>query len=343
MKNRGLLIKISGRVQGVHFRGKAKIIADSLNLVGYAKNLPDGTVEIFAEGSEDSLTQFLQWAQTGSTLAKVEGFEYHWKEVTNNYKDFQVIRQGNIITDQLQAFTNLGKKLFLPEDTNLPNHLVLIPDGNRRWAKDHNLPTFEGHRRGLNRARDIGNQSRKLGISTFTLWGFSTENWDRSEEEKQHLFKLFDEMVDKMGKDAKKDQIRFRHLGRKDRLPDTLIKKLNKLETETSRYTSYNVNVALDYGGRDEIVRGIQKAITQGTKADYITEKSFSKFLDTSGLQDPDFIIRTSGEQRLSGILPWQGTYAELYFSPLHLPDFDTTAFQTALLNYSSRQRRFGT
>lgn len=341
MKNRGLIIKISGRVQGVHFRGKAKIIADDLNLTGYAKNLPDGTVEIIVEGSEDSLYQFLEWAQQGSTLAKVEGFEYRWQPVTNSYQNFQVIRQGNILTDQLQAFTNLGKKLLLPEDTNLPDHLVLIPDGNRRWARERNLSTFEGHRRGLNRANDISNASRKLGISTFTLWGFSTENWDRAEEEKDHLFHLFQEMIGKMGKDAKKDQIRFRHLGRKDRLPETLVKKLNNLETETSRYTKYNSNIALDYGGRGEIVRGIQKAIREG-KAGSITEKSFSKFLDTHGLQDPDFIIRTSGEQRLSGILPWQGTYAELYFSPLHLPDFDTIAFQTALLDYSSRQRRFG-
>lgn len=224
----------------------------------------------------------------------------------------------------------------------IPKHLVIIPDGNRRWAKAHHLSTFEGHRAGYERLKELAKTARKLGIKTVTVWAFSTENWQREKNEVKYLFDLFSQVVKVLEKDVLENKIRFRHLGRKDRLPKDIIKSLKNLEEKTAKFTKYQFNLALDYGGRDEILRAITKLLAKTSPDKILTEELFASCLDTTGLSDPDLIIRTSGEQRISGLMPWQSVYSEFYFSPLYFPDFDSQALKTALKEFSSRQRRYG-
>ncbi len=339
---RSILLKISGRVQGVHFRAHTKKLADQLGLSGYAKNRDDGTVEIFAQGEEKKILQLVHSLEQGSLLSKVEGIEWKFGEVINHLQDFSILRTGNLLTDQVQAFSNLGKQLLLPEGTTVPKHVVIIPDGNRRWARERGLPTFEGHRKGFSQAKNLLETAKQLGIKTLTLWAFSTENWDRSEEEKKFLFEAYRGLIKDSRADALKNKVCVRRLGRDDRFPRDILQNLNALVAETRDFSNYFLNIALDYGGRDEIARTVRKLIEAKTKAEEVSENVLASFLDTAGVSDPDFIIRTSGEQRLSGILPWQGVYAELYFAKVHFPDFDQKEFQKAIEEYSHRQRRFG-
>lgn len=224
----------------------------------------------------------------------------------------------------------------------IPNHIALIPDGNRRWAKEHGKTSLQGHSAGLKRIQELSKVAQDMGVQTMTVWGFSTENWDREATERDYLFKLFMRMLRKMAREARARNIRISHLGRQDRLPSMIIDYLKKLETETGQNDQYRLNIALDYGGRDELIRAMKRMLDDGLTSDELDEATFSKYLDTANIPDPDFIIRTSGEQRLSGLMPWQGTYAEYYFSPLHLPDFGETEFREAVAEYGRRQRRFG-
>jgi undecaprenyl diphosphate synthase len=225
---------------------------------------------------------------------------------------------------------------------SLPRHVVIIPDGNRRWAHEHGLTSLQGHAKGLERIQELSNVAQEMGIETVTIWGFSTENWERGSSEREYLFKLFMRMLRRVAREARQRNIRVQHLGRRDRLPSILINYLKKLEKDTVG-NQYRLNIALDYGGRDEILRAVKHMMDDGITSGQLDEKLFSQYLDTgTGLSDPDLIIRTSGEQRMSGLLPWQGAYAEYYFSPLHLPDFGEVQFREAIAEYSRRQRRFG-
>jgi undecaprenyl diphosphate synthase len=224
----------------------------------------------------------------------------------------------------------------------IPRHVALIPDGNRRWAKEHSLPTMSGHQKGYDRIMELSRVAQEMGIETMTIWGFSTENWGRESAERDFLFKLFMRMLRRVAREARQHNIRVRHLGRQDRLPATIINFLKKLETDTKDNKKYSLNIALDYGGRDELLRAVKHMLDDGLTSDQLDEKVFSSYLDTGNFPDPDLIIRTSGEQRLSGLLPWQGTYAEYYFSPLHLPDFGEAEFREAIAEFGRRQRRFG-
>lgn len=221
----------------------------------------------------------------------------------------------------------------------IPQHIVIIPDGNRRWAKKHLLSAWHGHEAGFNRVKELCTVLREEGVKYFTLWGFSTENWNRSEEEVQKLMEIFIRALHDFEQEVHKHNIRFTHIGRKDRLPNKLVTLLSKLELETKQYTNQYFTIALDYGGRDEIVRAVNAL---KNTAEPVTEGLIAKHLDTKHLPDPDFIIRTSGEMRLSGIMPWQSVYAELYFTPVLFPDFDATELQKALSEFAKRQRRFG-
>ena len=225
---------------------------------------------------------------------------------------------------------------------NLPKHVVIIPDGNRRWAKERGMPTLEGHRQGMNRIHELSKHAQEMGIANMIVWGFSTENWGREQTEVDYLFKIFMTMLRQAAREARKRNIRIRHLGRKDRLPSMLINYLKKIEASTEANSDYNFNIALDYGGRDEIIRAMKKMMDSGVTSDELDEKLFSAYLDTGTMPDPDLIIRTSGEHRTSGLLPWQSAYAEYYFSPLYLPDFDVQEFSKAIEEYSRRQRRNG-
>jgi len=223
----------------------------------------------------------------------------------------------------------------------VPVHIAIIPDGNRRWARAHSLPTFEGHRRGFDRANELVHAGHKLGVSTMTLWAFSTENWKRTKDEVGYLMQIYEVMIDKNLKEAHEENTRIIHLGRKDRLPDSLRKKLINAEKETALYTKHNLCVGIDYGGEDEVIRAIKKASL--VSGEWTKEKLFAS-LDTAGLpqQAVDLVIRTSGEWRTSGFMPLQTAYSEYYFSELLFPDFDTNALQIALDEYATRKRRFG-
>ncbi len=221
----------------------------------------------------------------------------------------------------------------------LPKHIVIIPDGNRRWAKERHLPSIEGHRRGLELSKQLATACKNWGITTVSIWAFSTENWGRAKEEVGYLMKAFDKYLIDNVKQFIEDGARIRILGRKDRIPEHLLKTIEKVEKMTSNGKAYQLNICLDYGGRDEIIRAVNGLIKKGKK---VTEDVFSQSLDTVGLPDPDFIIRTSGEMRTSGMMPWQAAYAEYYFSPVYFPDFNVSRLREAILSFVNRQRRFG-
>lgn len=222
----------------------------------------------------------------------------------------------------------------------IPQHVAIIPDGNRRWARERGLPTFEGHRRGFQRGIDIGRKAREIGIKYLTFWGFSTENWQRSKEEVTYLMELFKQMVDQNLKEALKNKIRIIHFGRKERFDSQLRDKLIEAERKTKDFNQYYFGLALDYGGRDEILRAIEKI--KKHKVTELTEDDFKNFLDTKEFPDPDLVIRTSGETRTSGFMIWQAAYAEWIFYQKYFPDFTQDDFEKCILEYSQRQRRFG-
>jgi undecaprenyl diphosphate synthase len=229
--------------------------------------------------------------------------------------------------------------------SSLPKHVVIIPDGNRRWARARGLPTFEGHRRGFDAATKIIEEAWRMGIAGMTLWGFSTENWDREENEISALMKIFSSGVDAHLKSAMKHKARIVHLGRKDRLNSSLLQKIGHAENETRDFIDHYLSIALDYGGRDEIIRAIQKMATdKNLDMSKLEPSIIQKYLDTALLPhpDPDLIIRTGGEQRTSGFMVWQNGYAELMFVEKFLPDFTVDDFKECIEKYQNRERRFG-
>lgn len=227
---------------------------------------------------------------------------------------------------------------------NIPNHVAIIPDGNRRWAKEKSLPTQEGHKKGYQQGIEIGRRARKMGIKVLTLWAFSTENWGRSKEEVSYLMNIYNIIIDQYLKEALKEEIRIIHLGRKDRINRTLLKKITDAEEKTKKFNKYYLAIALDYGGQDEILRAVNKIRNAQSVIDDLSINQFSKFLDTKDLPfpNPDLIIRPGGENRLSGFMLWQSQYSELFFIKKYFPDFTPNDFETCVKEYMKRQRRFG-
>lgn len=236
------------------------------------------------------------------------------------------------------------QKVKLPKGTIVPNHIAVILDGNGRWARSRGLPTTKGHEAGAQAIHDVVNAAREFGVHTVTIWGFSTENWKRPPAEVKKIMELVKRWIEHELDTAHKEKVRFVHLGRKDRLPPQLLKLIKKAEDETRNYKKHTFNVALDYGGRDEILRAIAKATEAGEDMENITEVEFGKYLDTGDQKypNPDLFIRTSGELRTSGYLPWQMTYTEFYFEEDHLPDMTPEKLKEIILDYSCRRRRFG-
>ncbi|MDD5760460.1 MAG: polyprenyl diphosphate synthase [Candidatus Pacebacteria bacterium] len=225
---------------------------------------------------------------------------------------------------------------------SLPQHIGIMIDGNRRWAKARKIPSFLGHKKGIERVVEIINYAFKKKIKVLTLYGFSTENWKRSKEEVDYLMHLFTDFAKKYAPSFKKKGIQFRHLGNMEMLPKDLQRELKKAQRLTKNSNKMFLNVALSYGGRDEITRAVKKIVQEKIPPEKINEKVISDHLDTKGLPDVDFIIRTSGEMRLSNFLPFQGTYAELYFPKIYWPDFDKKQLDLALKEFQKRKRRFG-
>ncbi len=232
--------------------------------------------------------------------------------------------------------------ITLPPGTKIPNHIALILDGNRRWARARGLKPWEGHKAGYEAIKKLAKSARDLGVHTFTVWAFSTENWERPEIEINEIMKLLRFGLDEMEPELHQDKVRFIHLGRKDKLPKDAMEHISKLEKDTAHYTDYVFNIALDYGGHQEIIRAVNKILDAKLKT--VNAKQFESFLDTANQPYPyvDLFIRTSGEQRTSGLLPWQMDYAEYYFEQEHLPDFTPEKLREAILDYSRRRRRFG-
>lgn len=235
-------------------------------------------------------------------------------------------------------------KINVPHGTKVPDHIAIIPDGNRRWARSRGLPTLMGHKKGFDRAVQVSRAARDLGVHTVTLWGFSTENWDRSKKEVNYLMKLYEKLIDDYLAEADKDGVRIIHLGRKDRIPDFLKEKLRFAEEKTKDNQKYIMNIAIDYGGQDDILRAIQKIVKEGVKEGYVDKARLERYLDTHDQPYPnvDLMIRTSGEQRTSGFLLWQSAYTETYWVDCHFPDFTPDKLKEAVLDFSRRRRRFG-
>lgn len=198
--------------------------------------------------------------------------------------------------------------LPLPPGTKVPNHIAIIPDGNRRWARARGLDTLLGHKAGFDMAVQLTKAVRKFGVHTLSLWAFSTENWDRTPREINYLMHLYEIIIKQHLKEAHKDKVRIVHIGHSDRIPNVLLQKIKKAEEETKHYTKYILNICLDYGGRDDIVKGINAIIQKVQKGEIVQpvdEKDFLDYLGTANQPYPyvDLMIRTSGEQRTSGLL----------------------------------------
>ncbi len=224
----------------------------------------------------------------------------------------------------------------------IPAHVGIIMDGNGRWAEMRGLPRIEGHRRGAERTREIISASMEAGIKALTLYVFSLENWQRPQNEVSTLMKLLEIYLRNEFNEFMKKGIVFKTIGETWRLPEIVRKLIEETEEMTSRNSGMTLVAALSYGGRNEIIRAVKKMISSGVDMDGITEELFDSFLDTAGLPAPDFIIRTSGERRISNFLLWQGAYAEFYFTDTLWPDFTKEEFFNALHDYQMRERRFG-
>lgn len=234
--------------------------------------------------------------------------------------------------------------LSLPPEIKLPNHIALIPDGNRRWAKARGLNTLKGHEKGFSIAIEDIRFCWMLGVNTVSLWFFSTENWNRSKEEVDYLMKLYEWLIKELLKDARKYGVRLVHLGRKETIPSWLLKAVENAEEETKKNKKHFLNMCLDYGGQDEILRTVGKMMAEKVDPQKLTKEVFESFINTTKQPYfyPDLIVRTSGEQRLSGFMSWQSSYAEFYFSPVNFPDFTPEKLKMAILDFNYRERRFG-
>ncbi|MFH1170943.1 MAG: polyprenyl diphosphate synthase [bacterium] len=223
-----------------------------------------------------------------------------------------------------------------------PRHIAIIPDGNRRWASEQGLPVFEGHRRGVEVFEEIGDAALRQGVQFVTFWGFSTENWQRSKREVAYLMKLFRWVFTTKLQDFHRKDIRINVLGRVEAFSKDLQRMIRDAMATTKENTRGVVNLALNYGGRAELVDMVKRAIKQRLSPQSVTEENLSRLLYAPEIPDPDLIIRTSGEQRLSGFLPWQGVYSELYFSKKYWPAFTPADLEKAIATFRARRRRFG-
>ena len=228
----------------------------------------------------------------------------------------------------------------------LPKHLAIILDGNGRWAKAKGRPRSYGHKVGSDNLEHMCNVICDMGIPYLTVFAFSTENWKRSVEEVGILMNLFRRYLRKCIKDAHKNHMRVRIIGKKEELAPDIVNIIHQLEYESKDYDRMFLQIALNYGSRDEIVRAVKKVaadVNRGVLSpDDITEESFSGFLDTEGIPDPDLLIRTSGELRISNFLLWQLAYSEMYFTDTPWPAFHEEELMLALEQYNTRDRRFG-
>ena len=228
----------------------------------------------------------------------------------------------------------------------VPEHIAIILDGNGRWAKKRGMPRGYGHIKGCENLEKICNIAKDLGVKYLTVYAFSTENWKRSKEEVDGLMKLFRNYMKKCKKIAAENQMRVRVIGDPTAFDEDLQQKIKDLEEYSSQFDELHFQIALNYGSRDEIRRAVT-ALAEDVKKgvlepEAVTEETISDYLDTRGLPDPDLLIRTSGEERLSNFLMWQLAYTEFYFTDVAWPEFDKAEFARAIEKYNQRDRRYG-
>ena len=227
--------------------------------------------------------------------------------------------------------------------TRVPQHVAFIMDGNGRWAKKRGMPRTYGHKIGVESLRAVVRRAKELGIKVVSFFAFSTENWNRSKEEVTEIFRLCRELLEKKMQDYIDSDMRFCVIGDYSKIAEVdkdLVDEISNLISKTKDHTGMVVNVALNYGGRAEIVRACNKIIASGIKE--VDEKTFAGYLDQPDLPDPDFVIRTSGENRVSNFMMWQMAYAELHFPKTYWPDFREKQLDEAIVEFQKRDRRFG-
>jgi undecaprenyl diphosphate synthase len=224
----------------------------------------------------------------------------------------------------------------------IPKHVAIILDGNRRWAKAHGLPALMGHKKGYEQLKLVGEHILSRGVEYCTVFAFSTENWNRSEEEVAGLMEIFLGALTMELPYFTDRGIRLRVLGSRERLSAKLVAAIENAETVTGSGAHGQLNLCLNYGGRAEILEGVREMIRAGVSPEDVSEERFARALWSHDMPDPDIIIRTSGEQRLSGFLTWSGTYSELFFVEKNWPDFGTADFDAVLDEFAARGRRFG-
>lgn len=233
----------------------------------------------------------------------------------------------------------------LRSDLKIPRHVAIILDGNGRWAKSKGMPRNFGHMQGSKNVEVICEEAYKMGISYLTAYAFSTENWARPKDEVDALMKLLREYMKTCLKTAEKNRMCVRIIGDKTGIPQDIVETINKLEEATKNNDGLHFQVALNYGSQDEMLRAmnhILKDTLDGKRDGGVTKEEFESYLDTKGIPDPDLLIRTSGEQRLSNFLLWQLAYTEFYFTDVHWPDFSKEELIRAIEAYNGRSRRFG-
>lgn len=229
---------------------------------------------------------------------------------------------------------------------NVPRHIAIILDGNGRWAKRKGMPRGYGHVKGCENLEKVCEYARELGVKYLTVYAFSTENWKRSKAEVEGLMKLFRDYLKKCIKISQKRQMKVRVIGEISAFDQDIQDSVRTLEEFSSQFEELHFQLALNYGSRNEMVRGVKKMLEKCQAGELspeeITEENFADYLDTAGLPDPDLLIRTSGEQRLSNFLLWQLAYTEFYFTDVHWPDFNQKELVKAIEQYNKRDRRYG-
>ena len=227
----------------------------------------------------------------------------------------------------------------LPEQAEIPHAVAIVMDGNGRWAASRGLTVADGHRAGSRALRPVVETALDLGVASLTVYAFSTENWTRPVEEVEALMEIFGETIDRELEDLAAQGVRTRFVGRRDRAPEWLRAKMAELEEATSDKTRLSLWIAFDYGGRAELVEAARRIAANGAEVD---EATFAQYLYAPDMPDPDLVIRTSGELRVSNFLLWQSAYAEFVFTETLWPDFGPDEFRAAIEDYASRRRRFG-
>ena len=224
----------------------------------------------------------------------------------------------------------------------IPAHVAIIMDGNGRWALERGLPRLSGHRAGTENLREVIESCAEFGIKYLTIYAFSTENWKRPQEEIQGLMRIFRNMLDRELQNLHENGVQLRHIGSLDKIDKELQKRVKDAIKLTKDNQTLVLNVAFNYGGRDEILQAVKKIIDNGHDSEDLDAEAFSKYLYTADSPDPDLIIRTSGEYRSSNFLIWQGAYSEWYFTPTYWPDFNREELLKALVAFNQRDRRYG-